>query len=89
MCAEEKKNTSTRSLFASRLNLNPTNTELHISPTIQQSVCAHSYVHNNREISNSYLTRGFATYESSMWLKPEEVTQPSSSTVSSLDLFAQ
>lgn len=30
------------------------------------------YVHNDREISNSYLTRGFATYESSMWLKPEE-----------------
>ena len=45
-----------------------------------QTVCARSYVHNDREISNSYLTRGFATYESSMWLKPEEVTQPSNST---------
>lgn len=29
-----------------------------------------SYVHNDREL-DSYKTRGFATYESSMWLKPK------------------
>lgn len=31
-----------------------------------------NYMHNYRENTDSYKTRGFATYESSMWLKPEE-----------------
>lgn len=40
--------------------------------SLHEKLRAKGYVHNDRETSNSYETRGFATYESSMWLKPEE-----------------
>lgn len=40
--------------------------------SLHEKLRAKGYVHNARETSNAYETRGFATYESSMWLKPQE-----------------